>query len=433
MSIIARLMGRSAAAAPSAAMPAVRSEPALRSPRAMSGAVDDPATAYMFGSRGWGGGSRVRSLPPATPTTAQRHATVFACCNIIAGDSAKLPLKIMQTDRKGKTVEVREHPASYLLNVEASPGVPAMVARFTLGYSFALRGQAYGFCPRDGGGELMMLEALTADQVSVIKVGRDRLYSFTDAGDVARVAVPSRIMANLRYMAEDGWTGRSPIQVAEETVGLALAGQEAAARNASGAVLRGYIKLDDYFEDDEAQRRSQRAVRDALNDPEANGIPIISQGEVKSLEMSAADRELIDQRKLDREQLASMWRMPPFKLGILDNGVKANGEQQAIDYRSDCLSHWCGFIEAQLGQTVLTEAERRAGMYLIHDYEELLTPTTREKYAALREAVGGPFMLWSEARARADLPELTDGEAPYPPPNMTDKSSGAPAPTNGGQ
>lgn len=57
---------------------------------------------------GWGGAqSRVKTLPRVTPENAQRHATVFACGNIIAGDLAKLPLNVMQKDRKsGRLVQV---------------------------------------------------------------------------------------------------------------------------------------------------------------------------------------------------------------------------------------------------------------------------------------------------------------------------------------
>ncbi|MGR3481274.1 MAG: phage portal protein, partial [Salipiger marinus] len=89
---------------------------------------------------GWGslGPSAVRGLPRVTPETAVHHGTVFACCNNIAGDLAKVPLKLWQRRGDGQDLRVRDHPAAYLLNGEAAPGVPARLVRFAAVYAYAL-------------------------------------------------------------------------------------------------------------------------------------------------------------------------------------------------------------------------------------------------------------------------------------------------------
>ncbi|WP_074221567.1 phage portal protein [Rhodovulum sp. ES.010] len=409
--MIGRLMGRGGrpAAAP------VRVEPPMTAAEA-SGTVDPAPWFRDF----WGGPqSRVRSLPVVTPVIAQRHATVFACCNVIAGDLSKLPLSVSQRLPGGRIEPVREHPANYLLNVEASPGVPANVARFALAYAFCLRGRAYAYAPRDGAGEIVLLDVIRPDRCAETAYGRERFYDFEDGAGVARRA-PGRIMVHLRYMAEDGWTGRSPLQVAAESVGLALAGQEAAARAVSGVQLRAVMKMEDVYEDDEAWTRNARRVRNALEDPEANGVPIIGAGDdIKSLDISPADRELLDSRKFDREQIAAIYRVPPSKLQMLEHGVKANGEQQAIDYRSDCLLHWGQFVGAQLTLGVLTAGERRRGLFLHHDYDALMQATTKERYEALQKAVGGPFLTPDEAREVDGRGPIPGGDRLNPAPNMT--------------
>lgn len=308
---------------------AARIEPTVAAAAATSGTRDPNGGVFNIG---FGGGqSRVKTLPRVTGTIAQRHATVFACANNIAGDHCKVPLKMYQRDGEGGEKRVRDHPAAYLMNVEASPGVSARVLRFALVYAFCIRGRAHGYSPRDGSGELELIEAINPDLVSMFKAGRSRVFDFEDGAGVRR-RVPARSMVNLRYMPEDGWTGRSPIEVAGESFGLALAGQEAAARTASGATMRAVIKMADSYEDDEAYRRNGRRIRNALTDPESEGFPIIGGDDsIDSLDLSAADQELLASRKFDREQIAAVYRMPPSKLQMLEYGVKANGEQQAID------------------------------------------------------------------------------------------------------
>lgn len=425
MSLIRRI--RDAAAGPA---PRARIEPPLSlaasladAPAGMAG--PGVAGAGIAGAGGWlhdsfaAGQSRVKSLPRATPTTAQRHGTVFSCCNVIAGDLAKVTLKLYQRRDDGQEMRVRDHPAAYLLNVESSPGVPAIVARFVLVYAFALRGVSYAYAPRDGAGELELIETLRQDGVSVLRHGRNRFYDFEDGAQLRRRA-PGRAMVHMRYLAEDGWTGRSPIEVAAESMGLAMAGQEAAARAASGQMVSAYIRMEDAYESEEDYRRNQRRVRAALADPEGQGFPILGKDDViQTLDMKASDIELLASRRFDREQIASIWRVPPSKLQILEYGVKANAEQAAIDYLSDCLMHWGKQVEDQLALALLTPREREGGFFLRHDFDTLLRPTTKERYEALSRAVGGPFMTPNEARLINGQAPRPDGDLLNPAPNMT--------------
>ncbi|KPU83707.1 phage portal protein [Marinosulfonomonas sp. PRT-SC04] len=391
------------------------------------------ATADTSGTKspqGWmvdigaGGQSRVKNLPVASGRTAARHATVFACCNNIAGDHAKVPLKLYQRDENGVEVRVRDHPATYLLNVEASMGVSAIGLRFSLAYAFLLRGRSYGYAPRDAGGEITLIEAISPDLCTELAAGRSRYYEFEDGAGVRR-RVPNRSMVHMRYMAEDGWTGRSPIEVASESIGLALARQEAAARMAAGGATRGVIKMADVFEDEEDWTRNAKRIRNAMADPEGKGWPIIgTEEDIIPLDMSASDQQLLEGQKFDREMIAAIYRMPPSKLQMLEHGVKANGQQQAIDYRSDCLLHWGKFIEAQYDLGILTEAERRAKMFFRHDYNTLLQATTKERYEAFGKAVGGPIMTPNEARKKEGLPDVAGGDKLNPAPNMTRDDSG---------
>ena len=395
---------------------AQRVEPPVSAPAAAA-VSDEGVLAVGWGSLG--GPTAVRGLPRVTPETAVHHGTVFSCCNNIAGDLAKVPLKLWQRQGDGQDKRVRQHAVSELLNGEAAPGVPALLVRFAAVYAYALRGNGHIYGPRDGGGELMRLDIVRQGSVSILRDGLDRFYQFEDGAGVQR-RVPARAMAHLRYMAEDGWTGRSPISVAAESVGIALAGQRAAARNAAGGTTKGVIKLGDSYESEEQRTRNARRIKGAMSDPSGDGWIVTNPDEdVKALDISAADQELLSSRKFDREMIAGIYRMPPSKLQMLEYGVKANGEQQAIDYLTDCLLHWSALVEAQLNVALLTRAERDAGLFLRHDFGALLQPTVKEQYEALNRAVGGPFMLPNEARMKLGLTPVDEGAQLNPAPNMT--------------
>lgn len=411
MSLIDRLIRRPAAAGR-------RADPPMTRQATAAATVESPSQWGGFVVGGGFGRSRVRSLPPVSPLTAQRHATVFACCSVIAGDLSKVPLHLWQRSATGRDVRVREHALPYLLNVESVEGVAAAVTRQALIYAYALRGNGFAYAPRDGAGEPLMIEAVKGQQPSILTAGRARFYDFED-GAGARRRVPHRHMVHLRYLAEDGWTGRSPIEVASESVGIALAGQEAAARTASGAWVRAAIKLADDFQDDESRTLRARRLADTLRNPDIEGFPVLSKDDaIEKLDLSASDQQLLESRKFDTIQICAIYRMPPAKVQSLEAGVRANVEQQAIDYLTDCLLHWGMMVEAQMGLALLTPAERAAGMFLRHDFDAILRPTTKERYDAHARAVGGPFKTPNEARADEGMAPTEGGDRLYPPPNQ---------------
>jgi len=394
-----------------------RVEPPVMAAVAETSGTANPAP--WLADIGWGGSRPNKRLPRVTPQRGEQNGTIFACCNNIGGDLSKVPLKLYQRKDDGQEVRVRDHPAVYLLNRESAPGVPAKLTRFALVYAWALRGNSYAYGPRDGGGELEMIELVPQGGCAILRAGRERFYDFEDGAGVQR-RVPSRSMVHMRYMALDGWTGRSPLQIASETVGLAIAGQDAAARSVSGAMAKAVIKLGENYENDADRLRNARRVKDQITNPDADGIPVLGpDDDIKSLDLTAADQELLSTLKFDREMLAALYRMPPSKLQMLEYGVKANGEQQAIDYLTDCLLHWSGQAEAQLEMTVLTRSERERGMFLRHDFGALLQPTVKDQIEALTKAVGGPIYLLNEGRQKVGLPPVADGDKMNPAPNMT--------------
>lgn len=397
-----------------------RVEPPLTA-AAVPGGVTASAGISGF-ARGWtqlGGRSSVRGLPAATPDRAMGHATVTACCSNIAGDLSKVPLKLWQRMQDGQEVRVREHPAPVLLNGEAAPGLPGQLVRFQAVFAYTLRGNGYLYAPRDGAGELTRLDLAQAVSLSKVPGADVRVYDFTDTSDTRR-RVPHRSMAHLRYMAADGWTGRSVITVAAESMGIALAGQTAAARNAVGGTVKGYVKLADYYESEEDRTRNAQRIKSFMTDPDSDGLPVLGPDEaIERLDLSAADRELLASRKFDREMIAGLYRMPLFKLMTVEGGVKANSEQAAIDYQTDCLFHWSALVEAQLNVALLTRAERARGLFLRHDFGALLQPTIKDRIEAINKSVGGPVKTRNEGRRDLGLPPLAGGDELYPPPNMT--------------
>jgi phage portal protein BeeE len=178
--------------------------------------------------------------------------------------------------------------------------------------------------------------------------------------------------------------------------------------------------MEDNFDGEEKLVRGITRIREMLSDPESQGWPILGPtDEVATLDMSAADQELLASRKFDREQLAALYRMPPSKLQMLEFGVKANGQQQSIDYKTDCLTHWGKPVEDYMEVGLLTRSEREKGLHLVHDYDALMEATMAERYEAYSKAIGGPWMPAAHAQDAEGITRTAGSDQLYPPSNMT--------------
>ncbi|NVK56666.1 MAG: phage portal protein [Alteromonadaceae bacterium] len=351
---------------------------------------------------------------------AERYAAVYSCCNIIAGDMAKVPLRVVEKLGDNNFVPVDFHAVNYLLNVEPFDGVHAAGLRYALNYDYLLRGVSYAHVVRDGGGEVVSIAALQGASLRMLADGA-RIYDATDyLGRSVRLA--GRSVLHMRYGARDMWTHRSPLSVAAATVALAADGHDAAARSASGDTLKGVAKVG-YMESDaeEFERLDKRFRQSAKAAREKGQILVIGpDDDFKPLNMSAADMELLSTRKWDAKEIASMFRVPLWKLQDTQGGLKGAGQQAAIDYSGDCLSHWASGVEGASTMSLLTREERERGLRIKHDWTALLEPTTKEAYEAVNIAVGGPFMTVNEGRAMVGLNQIAGADPrPYPPPNMT--------------
>jgi phage portal protein BeeE len=53
--------------------------------------------------------------------------------------------------------------------------------------------------------------------------------------------------------------------------------------------------------------------------------------------MSNTDAQYLESRKFQNQQIYSLYRMPPHKVGELERSTNNNIEHQALEYVTDCL------------------------------------------------------------------------------------------------
>lgn len=162
---------------------------------------------------------------------------VYSCVRILAEAVAGLPLQFYRyTEDSGKEKAVN-HPLYFLVHDEPNPEMTSFVFRETLMTHLLLWGNAYSQIIRNGKGEIMALYPLMPDRMTVDRDEHGRLYYeylVYDGDDVDGRTGANRKLVRLQPsdvlhipgLGFDGLVGYSPIAMAKNAIGLAIAAEE---------------------------------------------------------------------------------------------------------------------------------------------------------------------------------------------------------------
>jgi HK97 family phage portal protein len=127
------------------------------------------------------------------------------------------------------------------------------------------------------------------------------------------------------------------------------------------------------------------------------------------LTITAQDAQLIEQLRWSVEDVARVFRVPPFMLGDTTKTSYRNSEQLARAYLSGCLSY---HIEA-LEQRFARAFEFPVDYELKFDLSTLLRAEIDVRYAAYQQALSSAWATINEVRAQEGLAPVEGGDEPH--------------------
>ncbi len=141
----------------------------------------------------------------------------------------------------------------------------------------------------------------------------------------------------------------------------------------------------------------------------AAGRPVVLAGGLKwqAFSYNVNDSAVIDHRKLSREEVCSVFDVPPPVVGILDRATFSNIEEQHLMYYMDTLGKWLVLIEETLAIQLIEPVDDFRGNFVEFDLNEVLKGNIQQRYDAINKAVGGAWMTVNEARRLENLPLIS--------------------------
>jgi HK97 family phage portal protein len=344
--------------------------------------------------------------------TAQSLPAVLCAVTTISEAIASLPIHVYQRDQNGDKQRARNHYAERLLNSSPNSYQTAYDLKIALLRAVLLRGNAFSHIEYDGAGKPTALHWLHPDSVIVKKLPNHRLgYQVTLKSGKIKILHQEEII-HIKYMSDDGITGRSPIKIARETIGLGLAQQEHGARLfQNGAMPSGVLETDAAFKDPNAANRIRTEFNQKYQGVDKRGeVIFLEQGlKYKPLSISNTDSEWLESRSFTVADIARIFKISPLLLQDLSHGTYSNFSEAQRAFLSHTLRPWLTNLQ-QAFNSRLVSIRSQGSTFIEFETKDLLRASTEERFSAYDVAIRNGIMSPNDARKAENMPARDGGD-----------------------
>ena len=307
------------------------------------------ATSFFFGTSSSG--------KSVNEKTALQTTAVYACVRILAETIASLPLHIYRFSPNGKE-KAATHPLYYLLHSEPNPEMTSFVFRETLMGHLLLWGNAYAQIIRNGRGTVMALYPLLPNKMMVNRTDQGILY-YQYEKDGQTYFLSNQDVLHIPGLGFDGLIGYSPIAMAKNAIGMAIATEEYGAKFfANGANPGGVLEHPGVVKDPARVRDSWNAVYQGSGN--AHRVAVLEEGmKFQSIGIPPEQAQFLETRKFQLNEIARIFRIPPHMIGDLEKSSFSNIEQQSLEFVMYTLDPWVIRWEQAIQRALFSDSEKK--------------------------------------------------------------------------
>lgn len=368
-----------------------------------------PSGAYNIFFGGTSSGKNVNEQ------TAMQVTAVYSCVRILSEAIAALPLHTYKYKDGGGKEKAIEHPLYYLLHDEPNPEMTSFVFRETLMSHLLLWGNAYAQILRNGKGEIIALYPLMPNRMTVDRAANGEIYYRYSTNESDNVSLKKLSQVYLRKedvfhipgLGFDGLVGYSPIAMAKNAIGMALATEEYGAKFfANGASPSGVLEHPSTIKDPDKLRESWNSLFKGSSN--SHKIAVLEEGlKYQPIGISPNEAQFLETRKFQIDEIARIFRVPPHMVGDLEKSSFSNIEQQSLEFVKYTLDPWVTRWEQSIQRSLLLKSEKK-DYFAKFNVDGLLRGDYQSRMSGYATGIQNGFLSPNDIRSLENMDLIPD-------------------------
>ena len=287
-----------------------------------------------------------------TEKTAFGMPAVYRAIGLISGACAAVELEGFDRTAHLNRVDVP-------VLAEPSPGMTPFEFWEYVYVCVMSHGNYYAFKRRDQRGVVGSMESISPSSVKVglVKAARSsanptgKVFVVAQDGGGEKTFTPEQIF-HVPGLGYDGVSGVSPIRLAAQGIGMALAAEKFSAKQfSSGSLMAGVLQTEQRITPEQADELSARWRSKVAGLARAHDIVALGAGaKFQPIQMPNSDIQMIETRKFQVVEVARIFGIPPHMLGDVEKSTSwgTGIEQQSIGFVTYTLKPWLTRVEQRV-------------------------------------------------------------------------------------
>jgi len=365
-----------------------------------------------------GGGYQTVTGQSVSTVRAMQMTTVFGCVRVLAESVGMLPCRLFK--QTGRALEAAtSHRLSYLLSVAPNGYMTSQEFWELLIACLCLRGNFYAYKVVALG---QVVELLPLDPGCVTpKLNDDWTVSYRVSfrnGEVRTLSQDE--LWHVRLFTLDGLNGLNPIAYARQAIALGLSTEEHGSRLfTNGAVTSGVLQTEQTLTDEAFARLKAQFQGEHMGVANAYRPMILEMGlDWKPISLNAEDSQFLETRKMQRDEICAIFRVPPHLVANLDKATFNNVENLGLSFVNYALVPYLTRIENRIRVGLLNDKDR-ASHYAKFNAGALLRGDLKGRYESYGLGINWGILSPNDCRELEDLNPRDGGDIYLTPLNMT--------------
>lgn len=377
--------------------------------------IKDPRIREVFGF-----GSPVSSGVHVSEATALTYAAVWQAVSLIAGDIGSLPLHLYKRTTSGGKERFDSHPLYELLHTSPNPEMSSMTVRETMQAHVMTWGNGYAEIERDNAARPIALWPLLPTQVQPFRDERGQLKYRVRNPIGSDVILDRADMLHVHGLGFDGTVGYSVISQARESLGLMAAAERfGGSFFGNGSTFGGALTHPKQLGPEAIKNLRESVEAYGRGADKAHRFLILEEGtSYQQFGVKPNDAQFLETRQFQIAEVARWFNLPLHKLREMENSsVRANIEQESLDYYVSSLRPWLTRWEQELNRKLVSPRERFQQV-IEFNLDGVLRGDMRSRYDSYAIGRQWGFLSQNDIRSWENLPPIDGGDTYLSPQNM---------------